>query len=72
MGNSAQMLPPKMAQQFAELAKDGKADKVLGGNLYLFWRGTQEICLVSLDPPQGHVSKLTAQEMKDAKSNASR
>ncbi len=55
--NTAQLLPPKMAAQYAQLAKDGKADKVLSGSIYIFYRGNQEICIVTLDPPFGTVSK---------------
>jgi hypothetical protein len=59
--SSAQMLPPKMAQQYANLAKEGKADQVIAegpGASYVFRRGSQEIVLVSLDPPQGTVDKV--------------
>lgn len=56
IGNTAQVLPPKMAAQFAQLAKDGKADNQTSST-YVFYRGNQEICLVTLNPPSGYVAK---------------
>lgn len=62
MRNSAkgQLLPPKMAIHYARLAKEGKADKVIGsepGACYEFSQGTSRnvVVLVSLDPPLGHI-----------------
>lgn len=63
MGSSAQLLPPKMAALFAERAKRGEADESTG-SIYIFYQGRQQICLVSLDPPQGHVSRLSASEFQ--------
>jgi hypothetical protein len=58
--SGAMMLPPKMAMHYAELAKAGKADEVIDCKIYIFrpkGQPSQEICLVTLDPPQGHISK---------------
>lgn len=64
-------LAPKMALQYQELAKAGKADKVGSINslglhsFYEFYRGNQAICLVCLDPPCGHVRQLTPHERQE-------
>ena len=61
MGSSAQLLPPKMAAQFAGRAKKGEAN-ISTGNTYTFYQGHQEVVLVSLDPPSGYVRKLSGAE----------
>jgi len=61
--NNIHPLPPGVAKIWAERAKAGKADKSLGSDCYVFVKGgnfplgagVTEVCLVGLDPPQGHV-----------------
>lgn len=60
-GKSIQNLPPKMAAQFAERAKRGEG-KYIGSQCYDFIQGNTRISLVSLDPPIGHIQKLTQAE----------
>lgn len=61
MGSSAQVLPPKMAAHFAQLAKDGKADRRCGsdGQIYEFDQkgSTNVVVLISLNPPDGYIKK---------------
>ncbi len=54
------MLPPKMAQQYADRAKIMDRCVKIGkdGAIYEFADfGSTVICLVGLDPPQGHSGK---------------
>lgn len=64
--SNAQILPPKMAAQFAERARLGEADRSLGSGCYEFYQPklNQVIALVGLDPPTGHVRKVTTAEMQ--------
>lgn len=55
-GGKSMLIAPKMAEQYAQLAREGKADRIIGGSIYEFERGNQIITLVSLDPLQGHVT----------------
>jgi hypothetical protein len=57
---SVQSLPPKMAQQFADKARAGKADRQIGegpGACYEFDNGSNVVILLSLDPPIGHIKR---------------
>jgi len=54
--SDAMPLPPKMAQHYANLAKEGKATSQTS-SIYTFIVGNQEITLVMLDPPEGYVCK---------------
>lgn len=60
MSNSIQDLPPKMAKQFADKAKKGEADYDTEG-MWLFYQefNHSEICLLGLDPPIGHLRKMS-------------
>jgi hypothetical protein len=50
------VLPPKTAEQFAARAR--KMDGcVRFGSAYEFAQGSNVICLISLDPPIGHMGK---------------
>lgn len=59
-----QTLPPKMAQSYADMAKRGDFDAWYGSECYAFFRGNMKISLVSINPPIGHVQKLTTKEME--------
>ncbi len=59
MTNKIHGLPPKMAQQFAAEAREGKNWKHLGQEVYETVRGNIKICLVNLDPPMGHQYKIS-------------
>jgi hypothetical protein len=64
------LLPPGVAARFAALAKEGKADETMANKktgkpeAWIFTKkiadggfvagSTKEICIISLDPPQGH------------------
>lgn len=63
MRPNVQGLPPKMAQQFADRAKRGEGIHV-GRQCYDFYQGNTRISLVSLDPPIGHITKLTTKELE--------
>ncbi len=67
MGNYSQLLSPKMAQQFADRAKAGDFAATLGSEIYLWFQGNQEICLIGLDCPTGHITKLSSEAMKRRK-----
>lgn len=56
------LLPPKMAQQFADRAKRGEGKHL--GSIVEFYHGRQRITLVCLDPPQGHIYRMSDAEMK--------
>lgn len=57
------MLPPKMAEHYAELARQGSARQYIGKSIALFddpGSPSREICLVSFQikgSAQGHISK---------------
>ena len=68
---NAHPLPPKMAAQFAERARRGEADAHIGYNIYEFYQGNQVICVIGLDHPTGHIKKVTANEMKRLREQAS-
>lgn len=59
---NVQLLPPKMAQEYANKAKNGEGVK-LSSSCFEFLVGRQEVCLVSIDPPIGHVRKLSQSEI---------
>lgn len=59
------ILPPKMATYYVQEAKAGRADCEYGefAKVYDFYRPpNQRITLVSVDPPIGHIRKLTQKE----------
>lgn len=56
-------IAPKMAQLFADLAKQGKADSI-----HEFDQGNQVITLITLDPPVGYVRR----EVENTKNFAQR
>jgi hypothetical protein len=60
-------LPPKMTQQFADRAKRGDYHHKLGDNIFLWLQGHQEICLIGLDYPTGHIKKLSTRELEEKK-----
>jgi hypothetical protein len=68
--SNAQILPPKMALQYAERARNGEADHTLSGDIYEFYLGNQVICIIGLDNPTGHVRKVTTQEMQRLRASA--
>lgn len=67
----AHQMAPGMLQRFADLAREGKADEVVGGDApgtskhFIFRKkvrdggfiagSTKEICILSIDPPIGHL-----------------
>jgi hypothetical protein len=69
-----QCLPPRMAQSYADMATRGEFDDRIGFDCYSFFRGNNKITLLSINPPIGHVEKLTTNQMaaerEQAKSRA--
>lgn len=61
--SNVQLLPPKMAAQWAEKALAGKADVWLKPSTYIFYQGRNNIVLVSLSPPSGHLERCTQAEV---------
>jgi len=61
--SNVQLLPPKMAAQWAEKALAGKADKWFPPSTYVFYQGRNDIVLVSLCPPSGHLKRCTQAEV---------
>ena len=68
MPNSIQALPLKMAQQFAERAKRGEAASSTSST-YDFYQGRQRITLVGLDPPIGHICRISQEEFNKLKAD---
>lgn len=61
MGNSAQLLPPKMAIQFAEMAARGEGVRIGTSDIWEFPQGTSNVvCLIGLGNPTGHVRRDAA------------
>jgi hypothetical protein len=54
-----QTLPPKTAAMLAERARrmDGCVRVGTSGHIYEFAQGNSVVCLISLDPPVGHVGR---------------
>lgn len=50
-------LPPKMAQQYANRAARMDGCVRVGNSIYEFAQGSTVVCLVTLDPPNGHFGK---------------
>lgn len=53
-----QPLPPKMAQKFADRAKSGEGENI-GSGCVRFKEGREEITLLSIDPPIGHMIRVS-------------
>ena len=51
------VLPPKTAEQFAARARKMDGCVRIGDSIYEFAQGSNVVCLISLNPPQGHVGK---------------
>lgn len=51
------VLPPKTAEQFAARARKMDGCVRLGEEVYEFAQGSNVVCLVSLNPPMGHMGK---------------
>jgi len=68
--SNAQLLPPKMALQYAERARKGEADRDHGGGVYEFYLGNQVICIIGPDHPTGHTRKVTTAEMQRLRASA--
>ena len=62
MGMNVYPLPPKMTAQFAERAKRGDYHSKIGSDIFLWLQGNQEICVIGLDCPTGHIKKLSQKE----------
>lgn len=58
-------LPPKMAAEYAERAKRGEATEELGSGIFVFRRPNDrnEVVIMSLNPPQGHIKRMSHAEM---------
>ena len=70
---SAQMLPPKMAAQFAERVKRGEGHRVSpNSEMYEFPQGGNVIVLMDINQPFGHVVRdpRRAQALRDIESGA--
>lgn len=50
-------LPPKTAEQFAARARKMDGCVRISDGIYEFAQGSNVICLISLDPPIGHMGK---------------
>lgn len=62
-----QSLPPKMTQQYAERARRGDYEYKLATDIFIWFSGNQEITLIGLDCPTGHVKKHTTAGTRSAK-----
>jgi hypothetical protein len=52
------VLPPKTAEQFADRARRGEGLRLSpDSSIYEFAQGSNVVCLISLDPPIGHIGK---------------
>ena len=73
---NAQVLPPKMALQLQERALRGEADYEIesggGRKIYEFYVGNYVNCLVGTNPPDGHVRKVSTEEMARLREQARR
>lgn len=59
MMKGIQTLPPKTAAMLADRARrmDGCVRVGRDGDMYEFAQGNSVVCLISLDPPIGHVGR---------------
>lgn len=64
---TVQTLPPKMTELFAKRAREGDYEFKLDSNLFVWFRGNNEVVLFGPDAPTGHVSKLTTRELEQKK-----
>lgn len=62
---TTQLLPPKMLAQYIERAKNGDYEYKLKGDIYLWFSGNQEICVIG--GCTGHVTKYTTKQTADKK-----
>lgn len=60
--HSVMKLPPKVAAEYAERAKNGESHHVSGQCYNFIGNNNQLVVLVRLDPPRGYVEKLTQKE----------
>lgn len=62
-------LPPKMLAQYVQRAKNGEAEEItkdVNGKpcVWHFYHGRNRVTLSSLNPPSGHIYRMTAAEVE--------
>lgn len=68
---NVQALPPKMTLQYAERARRGDYEFKIGKDIFIWFVGNQQVCVIGLNVPTGHIKKMSAKEVEMEKRSLS-